>query len=152
MTVTNKPKANLLALIILIILVSLLFGPYLINATLNPPKQPKPNIVQTTIIIESNIDWSGSISCTGQNYGFYSISGSVYDSADDNQTYTYKANFIDLNINGQFQSNFFGTMVTISDGYLHVLVYIDGKLEYNKLITTLSAFSGCEFKYNAGYS
>jgi hypothetical protein len=67
------------------------------------------------------------------------ISGSVYDSTDDNQTFTYAVNSIDLNINEQFQTNFYGTLVTISDGYLHVLVYIDGKLECNKLITTDSA-------------
>jgi heme/copper-type cytochrome/quinol oxidase subunit 2 len=153
----DKPKANktklMGAIIILTIIVSSCFVAW--NTTINAPKPPKENIVYVTIIIESNVDWYGSVTITGPDYGFYPFSGSLYDSGNGGSKaciYNYTANTVDLDIHGQFQINFFGDIATIYDGYLHAREYINGTLEFNKTITPYTSSNGFDWWYQAGYS
>jgi hypothetical protein len=125
------------------------------NGNFQTQKDPEPNIVQATIIIESNVDWTGSVTITGSDYGFYPISGSMYDSGSaDNKTYSYHytANTVDLDVTASFQMNFLGQSIIISDGYLHAQVYINGTLEYDKRVNAFTPTCGFEFWYQAGYS
>jgi hypothetical protein len=116
------------------------------NMQLNQQKPLTPNNVHVKIVIQSNVDWEGSVTCTGPDYGFYTVSGS------ENKTYEYTVNFIDFEIYGQFYDEIFGQRIFIYDGYVRVLLYVDGKLEFNELIKATSDSNGRQLTYRAGYS
>ena len=122
----------------------------------NTQKQPQPNIVDAKIIVQSNIDWYGSVTCTGPSYGFYTISGSMSDSQGNKEfatySYNYTVNKIDLEVYGQFSMNFFGDNLLIYDGFVKIFTYINGELKCNQTIKAYSDYDGYEWRYQAGYS
>lgn len=119
------------------------------NNSVREENELNPNNVKVRIEIQSNVDWEGSVSCTGEDYGLYPISGSENS---ENQTLEYTAHSVYFVINAKFQVNFLGENIVITDGWLRTRMYINDKLENNDLTTTFSGSDGVYYSYSAGYS